>query len=181
MWGSCCGEKKGVASGSDTPNTTRDLGNKSRQRGWALMIRKRCLNHSLQANKQTSWAARPRYVQQSKKVCHQANFVILRMVSIPERTKLFRTNLKNKLGSLHGQLSLHPQTHLSHMAWETAVFANPFQAICSNAVIFLILTLYCIIWATNVLLVEGESKSGSLPVLSPETKIKLTKEEGNRK
>lgn len=56
----------------------------------------RC-SHLPQANEQTSWVAV--VCAQSEGVCHQANSVMLRMVSIPERTKLFKTNLKNKLDS----------------------------------------------------------------------------------
>lgn len=45
---------------------------------------------------------------QSERVCHQANSVTLWMVSIPERTELFKTNLKNKLDSPSPQAKITP-------------------------------------------------------------------------
>lgn len=58
------------------------------------------------ANKRTSSAAW--HAQQSGRVCHQANSVVLRMASIPEGTKLFKTNLKNRLDSPSTQAKITP-------------------------------------------------------------------------
>lgn len=51
---------------------------------------------------------RPWYVHHRERVCHQATSVTLRMVSIPERTKLFKTNLKNKSDSPSPQAKITP-------------------------------------------------------------------------
>lgn len=63
---------------------------------------------------------------------------MLRMVSIPERTKLFKTNLKNKLDYPSPQAKITPSnTPFFHP--ETLTFAEQLKAICYNAVIFFML------------------------------------------
>lgn len=51
----------------------------------ALLQKEGWFNRCPRANKQTSSVAW--YVQESERVCHQANSVMLRMASIPEGTK----------------------------------------------------------------------------------------------
>lgn len=83
------------------------LGNKNHLSNGECHCKGECVAiiYPRQINKPVQW---PWYVQQSKRVCHQANSVILRMASIPERTNLFKTNWKNKLGSLAPQAKITP-------------------------------------------------------------------------
>lgn len=65
-----------------------------------------CSNHLPQANKQSSSAALSAQGGEKEFVIRQT--VMLRMASIPERTKLFKTNLKNKLDSPSPQAEITP-------------------------------------------------------------------------
>lgn len=74
-----------------------------------------------QINKPVRW---PRYAQQSEGGCHPADSVILGMVSIPERTKFFKANWKNKSDSLVPPAKITPSTHLSKISWEMFAFPS---------------------------------------------------------
>ena len=93
---------------------------------------------------------RPWYVHHRERVCHQANSVTLRMVSIPERTKLFKIDLKNKSDSPSPKAKITPSNTPSCNSERTA-FAVQLKAICYNVVIFFILVPYYIIQATCIL------------------------------